>query len=158
MASSILLAIVTLLLVLPLCFARDPPQPPTRGAIETGVYRNVFAEAGYAQSEITQRLIAIANQLLFGNPSNEAIVFPGQDSTVNASYVEDINNGDVRTEGMSYGLMWTVQLNMQTLFDRIFRWYRIYMRHPVGDVRAGYASWHCKPSGAFAGRQCRQRR
>ena len=110
-------------------------------------WRNLFLEAGYTQMDIDSRLKAISAQLLGGDPSTQAIVFPALDAKVNASYVEDINNNDVRTEGMSYGLMWSVQLNLQPTFDRIFRWYKLYMQHPAGDPRAGYSSWHCRTSG-----------
>ena len=145
--SLLVLCFVLSSLVTSLSLSPAPPVPPKQGAVSSGVYRNVFLEAGYAQAEIDSRLQSIWRQLLLGDPHTEAIVFPAQDSAVNGSYVEDINNGDVRTEGMSYGLMWGVQLDLQPLFDRLLRWYKLYMQHPAGDARAGYASWHCKPSG-----------
>ena len=126
---------------------RDAPVPPTTGAIASGVYRNIFAEAGYAQADIDKRLLAITSQLIGGDPNTQTIVYPAQDPTVNGSYVLDVNNNDVRTEGMSYGMMWAVQLNNQTLFDRIYTWYKTYMQHPVGDPQAGFASWHCRQNG-----------
>ena len=126
---------------------RDPPVPPKQGAIASGVYRNIFVEAGYAQADIDKRLQTIAAQLIGGDPKTQTIVYPAQDPTVNGSYVLDVNNNDVRTEGMSYGMMWAVQLNNQTLFDRIFTWYKRYMQHPPGDVQAGFASWHCRQNG-----------
>ena len=127
--------------------APGPPVPPTKGAIATGVYRNVFLEAGYAQVDIDARLLSIHRQLMEGEPSTQTIVYPAQNASVNASYVTDVANNDVRTEGMSYGMMWAVQLNLQTTFDRIFRWYKVYMQHPAGDVRAGLSAWHCQTSG-----------
>ena len=127
--------------------ARDAPTPPTVGAVASGVYRNIFAEAGYAQSDIDKRLQTIAAQLLSGDPKTQSIIFPAQNSSVNGSYVLDVYDNDVRSEGMSYGMMWAVQLNNQTLFDRIYTWYKTYMQHPVGDPRAGFASWHCQQNG-----------
>ena len=126
---------------------RDAPVPPTTGAIASGVYRNIFAEAGYAQADIDKRLLAITTQLLAGDPKTQTIVYPAQDASVNGSYVLDVYDNDVRSEGMSYGMMWAVQLNNQTLFDRIYTWYKTYMQHPVGDPRAGFASWHCQQNG-----------
>ena len=122
--------------------APGPPTPPRTGAIASGVYRNVFVEAGYSEADVTARLQAICHQLWFGNPSNETIVYPAQNASVNGAFVTDVANNDVRTEGMSYGLMWAVQLNNQTLFDRIFTWYKVYMQHPAGTAAAGLSSWH----------------
>ena len=124
-----------------------PPTPPRRGAISTGVYRNVFLEAGYSQKDIDARLQSIHSQLLWGNPTNETIVYPAQDAKINGSFVTDVANNDVRTEGMSYGMMNAVQLNNQTLFDRIFTWYKVYMQHPAGTAAAGLSSWHCSLNG-----------
>lgn len=125
-----------------------PPVPPKIGAVATGVYRNMFLEAGYAQNDIDFRLSAITKQLFEGNPSNESLLYDAEDKNVNGSYIWDVSDNDVRTEGMSYGMMAMVQLNQQANFDRIFRWYKKYMQHPQTDVRAGYASWHCQISGS----------
>ena len=35
-------------------------------------------------------------------------------------YLTDTGNNDARTEGMSYGMMMCVQLNMKEEFDRIW--------------------------------------
>lgn len=137
-----------LLLALPVRGARpDPPSPPSTGAIASGVYRNVFVEAGYAAADVDARLTAIVQQLFFGHPANESLLYPSTDASANASYIWDVADNDVRTEGMSYGLMATVQLGLQREFDQLLRWVITYMRHPPGNVREGYSSWHCQPSG-----------
>ena len=127
--------------------APAPPSPPRQGAITTGVYRNVFVEAGYAQKDIDVRLQATHQQLWEGDPSNGTIVYAAQDATINGSYVTDVANNDVRTERMSYGMMGTVQLNNQTLFDSIFTWYKVYMQHEAGTAASGLSSWHCSTNG-----------
>lgn len=38
------------------------------------------------------------------------------------AYIEDTGNNDARTEGMSYGMMLCVQLDMKEEFDRIWKW------------------------------------
>jgi oligosaccharide reducing-end xylanase len=38
------------------------------------------------------------------------------------TFIEDIGNGDVRTEGMSYGMMIAVQLGKREEFDRLWKW------------------------------------
>ena len=144
----LLCSLFHLLVSFPTSFGDRPvPIPPKTGAIASGVYRNIFLEAGYAQADIDARLASITASLLNGDPKTQSIVYPALDPHVNASYILDVIDQDVRSEGMSYGLMWAVQLNNQTLFDALFTWYKTYMQHPVGDPRAGYASWHCRTNG-----------
>lgn len=42
-------------------------------------------------------------------------------------FLTDTGNNDVRTEGMSYGMMMCVQLDKKEEFDRIWKWARTYM-------------------------------
>ena len=63
------------------------------------------------------------------------------------AYIEDIGNGDVRSEGMSYGMMMAVQLNKKAEFDRIWKWAKTYMYQTDGPYK-GYFAWHCSPDGS----------
>ena len=63
---------LSLLLACALAEARPAPQPPSVGAATSGVYRNMFAEAGYAQSAIDAKLDAAFAQLYFHNFALEA--------------------------------------------------------------------------------------
>jgi len=63
-------------------------------------------------------------------------------------YITDWANRDVRTEGMSYGMMITEQLGKKAEFDALWNWAMTYMyiadpRHPSH----GYFSWSCKTDG-----------
>lgn len=51
------------------------------------------------------------------------------------AYLEDTGNHDVRTEGMSYGMMVCVQLDKKAEFDRLWKWVRTYMYIPAGPCR-----------------------
>jgi hypothetical protein len=81
--------------------ARGPPVVPSTGAVASGIYRNVFVEAGYAEADVTHRLAAIVNQLFAGNPENETLLYPAEDKSLDALYLFDVSDNDVRTEGMS---------------------------------------------------------
>lgn len=61
-------------------------------------------------------------------------------------YVSDIKNNDVRTEGMSYGMMAAVQFGKKDIFDRLWRWSKKYMQHQEGPYK-GYFAWSCKTDG-----------
>ncbi|HET7546108.1 MAG TPA: glycosyl hydrolase family 8 [Polyangiaceae bacterium] len=104
-------------------------------------YANLFVTvSGKTQADSDQK-VATAWSTLF-NPSGGGTIYfngPGADE----SYVKDIYNGDVRTEGMSYGMITAVQLNHQTEFDRLWTWVKNHMANGTGEIR-----WSCKTSGS----------
>lgn len=108
------------------------------GAFYTGVYRNVFLEAGYNQPDI-DRKVAKTYSDLFEGPNR--IYFEVGDSM---GYVSDLKNHDARTEGLSYGMMIAVQLNKKDVFNRIWRWSKKYLQHQDGP-RKGYFAWSINP-------------
>ncbi|KAA6347216.1 aldose 1-epimerase [termite gut metagenome] len=115
-------------------------KPWDKGAFETGNYRNLFAEAGYAQEEIDAKLNNIFYNL-FEGPNK--VYFEQGDSL---AYISDLKNNDVRTEGMSYGMMVAVQFDKKEMFDRLWRWSKKYMQHNDGALK-GYFAWNCKTDG-----------
>jgi oligosaccharide reducing-end xylanase len=120
------------------------------GAFATGKYRNLFAETGHSDKQISAKIDHAFQQLFHGDPATQAIYFPVGSNTNGAlAYVTDWNNHDVRTEGMSYGMMIAVQLNKKAEFDALWNWARTYMyiddpKHPS----YGYFSWSCKTDGS----------
>lgn len=111
-------------------------------AFSTGAYRNVFAEIGKSQTEISEKLQSAAKVFFYGS-EEERIYHPvGEDM----GYLEDTGNRDVRTEGMSYGMMLCVQLGWKEEFDRIWKWSKTYMYMEDGE-NEGYFAWSCKTNG-----------
>ena len=115
-------------------------KPWTEGAFETGKYRNLFAEIGYPEKEVDEKLEQIFYNL-FEGPNK--VYFEVGDSL---GYVSDIKNRDVRTEGMSYGMMIAVQFDKKDIFDRLWRWSKKYMQHQSGPME-GYFAWTCNIDG-----------
>jgi oligosaccharide reducing-end xylanase len=111
---------------------------PNSHNYHTSNYRNLFLEAGYSQSEIDKK-IEKAYYDLFKGPHH--IYFEVGDSM---AYISDLKNHDVRTEGLSYGMMIAVQLNKKDVFDRIWRWSKKYLQHQDGP-RRGYFAWSYNP-------------
>jgi len=96
--------------------------------------------SGKTQAESDQK-VATAWSTLF-NPGGSGTIYfngPGADE----SYVKDIYNNDVRSEGMSYGMMAAVQLDHQTEFDRLWTWVKKHMANGTGEIR-----WSCQTSGS----------
>jgi len=112
------------------------------GAVSTGKYRNLFAECGIPEEEINKRLEETFQTMFYGS-EEERIYHPaGEDM----GYMEDTGNHDVRTEGMSYGMMMCVQLNKKEEFDRLWKWAKTYMYLDSG-WNQGYFAWSCRTDG-----------
>lgn len=106
-------------------------------------YRNLFAEIGISQEEIDRKLKEIVQTFFYGG-EEERIYHPvGTDM----GYLEDTGNNDARTEGMSYGMMMCVQLDMKEEFDRIWKWAKTYMYVTEG-WNEGYFAWSCGTDGS----------
>lgn len=111
-------------------------------AYQTGQYRNLFKEIGISEEEIKQK-IEDTFQTLFYGTKEERIYHP---VGLDMGYIEDTGNHDVRTEGMSYGMMMCVQMNKKEEFDRIWKWTKTYMYMTEGS-NAGYFAWSCQTDG-----------
>ncbi len=103
-------------------------------------YRNVFAEAGYSPAEILKKTEDCFYEIFYG-PDRFY-----HESGPDMAYIEDTGNLDVRTEGMSYGMMMCVQMNRKREFDRLWKWARTYMYMDIG-VNSGYFAWSVSPQG-----------
>ena len=114
--------------------------PWDKGAFATRKYRNLFAELGYKETDINEKITSVFNDL-FSGPNK--IYFEVGDSL---AYISDLKNHDVRTEGMSYGMMIAVQFDRQDIFDRWWRWSKKYMQHQDGPLK-GYFAWSCQTDG-----------
>ncbi len=114
--------------------------PWEAGAFETRQYRNLFAEMGYKQADIDAKVKEVFDGIFYGP---DKVYFEVGDSM---AYISDVKNHDVRTEGMSYGLMIAVQFDRKDFFDRLWRWGKKYMQHQSGPMK-GYFAWSCKTDG-----------
>ena len=66
-------------------------------------------------------------------------------------FVMDTGSNDVRTEGMSYGMMISVQLDKREVFDKLWGWSKKYMAYDETSPWDGYFCWSCSPEGAKLG-------
>jgi Endoglucanase Y len=112
------------------------------GAYYTGQYRNLFHEIGYTHEQINAK-IEQAWSDLFDGDEDTRIYYPLGDDM---GYMLDTGNLDVRTEGMSYGMMMAVQMNRKNEFDRLWKFSKTFMQHTEGRYK-DYFAWHCKPDG-----------
>jgi oligosaccharide reducing-end xylanase len=128
-----------LLTLAPVAIMAAAAPPPAAGAAATGQYRNLFREyLGRSDAEIDAKLTAAWHQLFRGDENSQRLfyVVPGD-----MACVPDINNNDVRSEGLSYAMMICVQMDHQREFDQVWRYAKHYMWHASGPLR-GYFTWH----------------
>lgn len=133
--------IVLLMLVFSMRVAAQ--ESPMQGAFATDTYPNVLLEIGLSEEEIQARLDSVFETLFYGDDETERVYYPVGDDM---AYMLDVNNQDVRSEGMSYGMMIAVQMDRKEEFDRLWRWTKTYMYHESGQYK-GYFSWHNRPDG-----------
>ena len=103
-------------------------------------YRSVFAEIGMTDKEINEKIQAAVQEFFY---SENRLYHETADDM---AYIEDTGNKDIRTEGMSYGMMLCVQLDMRPQFDRLWKWAKKYM-YMTGGENEGYFAWSCRTNG-----------
>ena len=120
------------------------------GAFATGHYRNLFAENGHSRQEIREKVDAAFQQLFHGDPANQTVYYSaGNNSNGPLAYITDIKHHDVRTEGLSYGMMIAVQMNRKAEFDALWNWSKTYLYHNSPEhPSCGFFSWQAKTNGA----------
>lgn len=120
----------------------DAPTPASMGAVSTGNYRNLFKELGYSDAEIDEKVESAWQKLFYGN-DEERIYYPVGDDM---AYIYTADTDDVRSEGMSYGMMICVQMDKQEEFNRLWKWAKTYMQHTSGEFK-GYFAWQMNTNG-----------
>ncbi|MGZ3754558.1 MAG: glycosyl hydrolase family 8 [Mucilaginibacter sp.] len=118
------------------------------GAYKTKKYRNFFKEYGHSDREIHEKLENGFQQLFHGDTAHATAFDAGKNENGPLMYVSDVPHYDIRTEGMSYGMMIAVQMNKKKEFDAIWNYCMTYMyisdkAHPS----EGYFSWHLNRKG-----------
>lgn len=121
----------------------DAPVPAKVGAAVSGQYRNMFCEMGKTEEEVEEKVNGAWQKLFYGT-DEERIYYPVGDDM---AYIYTADSDDVRSEGMSYGMMICVQMDKQEEFDRLWKWAKTYMCHKDGE-REGYFAWQCGKDGS----------
>ncbi|HTQ49323.1 MAG TPA: glycosyl hydrolase family 8, partial [Candidatus Acidoferrales bacterium] len=122
---------------------------PEQGAVATGHYRNLFVQAGYSPGEVTAKVDAAVQQLFHGDPETQSVYFPaGTNVNGPLACIHDLASHDVRSEGMSYGMMIAVQLDKRAEFDALWNWAKTFMYHAAtNDPARGFFSWSMATNG-----------
>ncbi len=106
-------------------------------------YRNLFGEILHKDQAVVDAKLLVAFDQLFHGKGRSIYHEVGADE----AYILDVRHGDVRSEGMSYGMMIAVQLDRPREFNRLWRWAKKHMYNETGAEK-GYFAWRRTPSGA----------
>ena len=120
------------------------PVPASKGAAYTGNYRNLFKEYGYSEDEINKKVESTWEKLFHGT-DDERLYYPVGDDM---AYIYTADTEDVRSEGMSYGMMICVQMDKQEEFNCLWKWAKTYMQHKSGEHK-GYFAWQMNKNGTI---------
>lgn len=132
-----------------------PTTPATEekdftGAYYTGNYVSPFkAYLGKTDEDIQTKLDALWNHYFKGDNNSKVYYENGTEA-----YIKDINNNDVRSEGMSYGMMICVQTNHKAEFDKLWKFAKSHMWHNPSYSGDGYFSWRCGTNGVTKDQGC----
>jgi oligosaccharide reducing-end xylanase len=125
----------------------DNPLVPMPG-VASGSTVNLFSTlAAKSQAEVDARLLTAIDRF-FGIGTGESATPTAatgyrcyyelpQDATM--AFIWSADSDDIRTEGMSYGMMIAVQANLRTQFDKLWKFAKTYMQYPsssAGDLSA----------------------
>ena len=117
---------------------------------------NLFTSLlGKSEAEVEARLQQVWNH--FFTPADLArYEAPGETSVYyetadGLAFIMDTGNNDVRSEGLSYGMMLSVQLDHRKEFDKLWGWAKKYMAYAPGSAWDGYFCWQCRPDGTKLG-------
>lgn len=111
--------------------------------------RSLFREAGIPDYQVEQRVQSAFQQLFHGDPATETVFYAaGANANGPLAFIYDVNNGDVRTEGISYGMMIAVQLDRKAEFDALWNWAKTHMQQTNRNHPAfGYFAWSVSTNG-----------
>lgn len=104
---------------------------------------DILGGVGVPQPDADSKIRSAYEQLFFGDADTEAIYFEPDDDS---GYIEDIKDGDVRTDAIGYGMLVTVQLDEREVFDKLWTWAKRHMLHTTAP-REGLLSWRCQTDG-----------
>jgi oligosaccharide reducing-end xylanase len=128
----------------------SPIEPARQGAFTTGKFRNLFAELGNPSGEIEAKVAGAYQRIFHGAPEEVVMFDAGRNERGPLAYIYDSGNEDVRSEGMSYGMMIAVQRDQKRDFDALWNWAKTHMQvagqgHPV----KGYFAWKLGADGTM---------
>ena len=125
-------------------YGPDCDETNYKGAYYTGDYTSPFKTIlGKTDEDIQKKLDQLWNHY-FGGQADKTVYYEDRDG----GYIVDINNNDIRSEGMSYGMMIAVQTNHKDEFKKLWNWAKSHLWHDPAKGGNGYFSWQANRDGS----------
>ena len=114
------------------------------GAYYTGDYTSPFKTLlGKTDQDIQDKIDELWNHY-FGGENDKTVYYEDNDG----GYIVDINNNDIRSEGMSYGMMIAVQTDHKEQFGKLWKWAKSHMWSNPSTGGSGYFAWQANRDGS----------
>jgi oligosaccharide reducing-end xylanase len=132
--------------------AQQEKAIPLKGASATGNWDewNLFKQRKtdvspyprkYTDAQITSKLNSAYNQLFVdGDAYTQRICFDDPNNATDVAYIKNMADNDVRSEGISYGMMIAVQMDKPSLFNKLWKFATKYLKQD-GYPQRGYFAW-----------------
>ena len=125
-------------------YGPDCDETNYTGAYYTGDYTSPFKTIlGKTDEEIKNKIDELWNHY-FGGQNDKTVYYEDNDG----GYIVDINNNDIRSEGMSYGMMISVQTNHKEQFGKLWNWAKKHMWKDPATGGSGYFAWQANRDGS----------
>ncbi len=110
-------------------------------AWESGKHTNFFMKYGIAdEKDVQAKVQATYKQLFFGNERTERLFYETADGD---GFISSIDSRDIRSEGMSYGMIIAVMMDDKDTFDKLWTFAKNRMQHQEGEKK-GYFAWQLR--------------
>jgi oligosaccharide reducing-end xylanase len=119
------------------------PPLVKQGAYQTNIYRNLFSDIGKTPNEIQAKIDAAWANYFTSSDENVRLYYP---FNATEAYILNIQDNDIRSEGMSYGMMIAVQMNKPDEFNKLWLFAKNRMKNMTGDHK-GYFCWQMRRDG-----------
>ena len=125
-------------------YGPDCDEKNYTGSYYTGDYTSPFKTIlGKTDKDIQDKLDELWNHY-FGGQNDKTVYYEDRDG----GYIVDINNNDIRSEGMSYGMMIAVQTDHKDEFKKLWNWAKSHLWHDPARGGNGYFSWQANRDGS----------
>lgn len=110
-------------------------------------YPNAFRDVlGESDADIAAKIAGAFMQLFHGDPNLQQPIYFQVSGSPDQAYIEDVYHGDIRTEGIGYGMIIAVELDEQDEFDHLWTYAKDVLEQPTGPSQ-GYFNSSCGNGG-----------
>lgn len=117
-----------------------------KSAWESGIHPNAFVEHKIAtEAQVKEKVQQTYKQLFYSDDGmlqeggKALLVSVGTDM----AFINSVDSKDIRSEGMSYGMIIAVMMDDQNMFNKLWKFSKTKMQHQKGE-RKGYFAWSLK--------------